>query len=173
MKPTSERCPATSKRTGERCGQFVPGGGVCRWHGGAARQVKAKREARIALQEQLASEDRRAPWEVLLDALHTADVLAKKAKDDITVLTPETLEALVTATNRAATLAKMGLDAGIDERRVNIAERQGELLAAGVTWLLAAIGRDDDKSRRAAGLMFQALHEGRIPGQLVAGEVTS
>lgn len=49
-KTTRRRCTATSKVTGERCGSTPPPGGtVCKWHGGAAPQVKAKVEERIAL----------------------------------------------------------------------------------------------------------------------------
>jgi hypothetical protein len=41
------RCSAKSKQTGERCKQRpVPGGTVCRFHGGAAPQVQAKAEER-------------------------------------------------------------------------------------------------------------------------------
>lgn len=45
--PLSERCTATSKRTGLRCQLTVIGGGTCFMHGGKAPQVAAKREARI------------------------------------------------------------------------------------------------------------------------------
>lgn len=45
--PLSERCTATSKRTGQRCQLTVIGGGVCFMHGGKAPQVAAKREERI------------------------------------------------------------------------------------------------------------------------------
>lgn len=42
------RCSARSKRTGQPCGQFVRlGHTVCKWHGGAAPQVKASAEARL------------------------------------------------------------------------------------------------------------------------------
>lgn len=48
--PVGERrCTATSKRTGQRCGQWsVVGGTVCRFHGGASPQVAAKAEQRVA-----------------------------------------------------------------------------------------------------------------------------
>lgn len=48
--PPERRCTATSRRTGKRCGQWaIPGGKVCRWHGGAAPQVQ--RTARLRLAE--------------------------------------------------------------------------------------------------------------------------
>lgn len=42
------RCTATSKRTGDRCQRApVPGGTVCKWHGGGAVQVKRKAAMRL------------------------------------------------------------------------------------------------------------------------------
>jgi hypothetical protein len=43
------RCSAKSKQTGERCKQRpIPGGTVCRFHGGAAPQVEAAADALVA-----------------------------------------------------------------------------------------------------------------------------
>ena len=48
--PLSQKCHAQSKRTGKQCGQWaIPGGRVCKWHGGAAPQVIAKAEARLEM----------------------------------------------------------------------------------------------------------------------------
>lgn len=42
------RCKATSKQTGKQCGRTpIPGGTVCRYHGGAAPQVKLKALQRL------------------------------------------------------------------------------------------------------------------------------
>jgi hypothetical protein len=47
--PMASNCTATAKSTGNRCLQpAIPGGTVCRYHGGAAPQVKAKAEERLA-----------------------------------------------------------------------------------------------------------------------------
>jgi hypothetical protein len=51
--PHRTRCGATNKQTGEPCGNWaIKGGTVCRYHGGAAPQVKAaaarRWEARLA-----------------------------------------------------------------------------------------------------------------------------
>ncbi|MCK9628495.1 MAG: hypothetical protein M0R37_07885 [Bacteroidales bacterium] len=49
----SQRCTAHSSRTGAPCKHYaIKGGTVCRTHGGAAPQVKAKAEERIALAAQ-------------------------------------------------------------------------------------------------------------------------
>lgn len=43
-----ESCAATSRTTGKRCTQPpIPGGTVCRYHGGAAPQVKRKAALRL------------------------------------------------------------------------------------------------------------------------------
>jgi uncharacterized protein YjbJ (UPF0337 family) len=43
-----DRCTATAKSTGERCKQpAIPGGEVCRFHGGAAEQVENKAQERL------------------------------------------------------------------------------------------------------------------------------
>lgn len=50
--PMAPRCTATSKQTGEQCRQRpVKGGAVCRFHGGAAPQVKAAAEQRDLAQK--------------------------------------------------------------------------------------------------------------------------
>lgn len=47
--PVTPRCIAKSKQTGAQCKQRPhPGATVCRFHGGAAPQVKAKAAARLA-----------------------------------------------------------------------------------------------------------------------------
>lgn len=44
----SQRCTATAKSTGERCKQpAIPGGDVCRFHGGNAEQVQKKAQERL------------------------------------------------------------------------------------------------------------------------------
>jgi hypothetical protein len=43
MTALSTRCSAISKHSGEQCKRkAIPGGPVCRYHGGNAKQVKAK-----------------------------------------------------------------------------------------------------------------------------------
>jgi len=47
---TRRQCAATSKRTGQRCGNRpIPGGTVCRFHGGATPVIKAAAARRLAL----------------------------------------------------------------------------------------------------------------------------
>ena len=43
-----QMCAAHSKQSGKPCARYaIPGGTVCRWHGGAAPQVMAKAEERL------------------------------------------------------------------------------------------------------------------------------
>lgn len=45
---TAEKCTATSKQTGKRCGAWpVPGSTVCGWHGGRAPQAQAAAVRRL------------------------------------------------------------------------------------------------------------------------------
>jgi len=47
---TRRQCTATAKQTGQRCGNRpIPGGTVCRFHGGATPVIKAAAERRLAL----------------------------------------------------------------------------------------------------------------------------
>lgn len=47
--PEHRRCAGHSSQTGEPCKKWpIAGSTVCRWHGGAAPQVKRKAEERIA-----------------------------------------------------------------------------------------------------------------------------
>lgn len=47
--PLKRRCKAKSKQSGKQCAQApIPGGEVCRFHGGAAPQVIAKARERLA-----------------------------------------------------------------------------------------------------------------------------
>jgi hypothetical protein len=49
-KAISIQCTALSKQTGNQCkAKAIPGGTVCRWHGGAASQVKEKAAVRAEL----------------------------------------------------------------------------------------------------------------------------
>ncbi len=45
----SQHCSARSKQKGKQCGHWaIPGGTVCRYHGGLAPQVEAKAKERLS-----------------------------------------------------------------------------------------------------------------------------
>lgn len=131
---TSERCTATSKRTGRRCGQLVPAGGpraVCKWHGGAAPQVEAQRQVRLALaevkQDLFAGRYEARHWtESLAAAAALADQQMQALRDKIELsgnLNATDMAALAEQTERTARLARLCQTAGLDEARAELDER--------------------------------------------------
>jgi hypothetical protein len=61
------QCKALSKQTGQRCKRkAIPGGEVCRWHGGAAGQVKVKAAIRAEVVNWGLGDSHVDPGEVLL-----------------------------------------------------------------------------------------------------------
>ncbi|MCO7238408.1 hypothetical protein [Aeromicrobium sp. CnD17-E] len=152
--PLGEQCPATSKRTGERCQLRVIGGGPCRWHGGNAPQVRAAREARIFAAEALAAE------RLEVGPVPDVGAVLELAMGDAHLIKERLMEQLVgegysnvaaqraasEAIDRASRTAKAYADAGVDERRarvaesqVRLAESQGQLLARVVQIVLAGL----------------------------------
>lgn len=66
-KAISVQCTAVSKQTGNQCKpKAIPGGTVCRWHDGAAGQVKAKAAVRAELISWRVADALDDPSEVLL-----------------------------------------------------------------------------------------------------------
>jgi hypothetical protein len=66
-KAISVMCTALSKQTGKPCKlKAIPGGTVCRFHGGAAKQVKAKAAVRAELITWGVADALDDPGEVLL-----------------------------------------------------------------------------------------------------------
>src|SRR4051794_24768943 len=66
-KAISVQCTAISKQTGKQCkAKAIPGGMVCRWHGGAAGQVKAKAAIRAEVLSWGLGDATVDPGEVLL-----------------------------------------------------------------------------------------------------------
>lgn len=167
MHSMTEQCPATSKRSGERCKRWVIGGGPCPIHGGKAPQVEAKRLERIELGEALARSPRRSPWEVLADVLHTADVVAQAARADVEGgnVTPQTVFLLTDAIERAGRWAKTALDAGVDERQTRVAEREGAILASVIR---AILGRLDLSPAQEAMVTIVVPQELRRAAELEA-----
>lgn len=150
----TEQCVAMSKRTRKRCGQLVPGGGVCTWHGGAASQVLKRREARVAVAEAgviFGDYGERDPSEVLLAAVADADAVLQRLKDRAALsehLTGTDVEALGDWLDRAHRMAKVALDARVQERQVRIAEATNRQMASEfrerLEAILVALGHDPD-----------------------------
>lgn len=176
--PLAEQCTATSKRSGERCLNHVVGGGPCRMHGGNAPQVKLRREARIltaeaALETPVTASD---AADVMTSAMNDAHAILQRLKVNIANgrLEAPDLAALGGAIDRAARVAKLVHDSGLEERRVQLSEHQGRLVAlviqrvfAEVSSQLEEILEDPFIRDRAMSVLARGTSE-MVPRQLRA-----
>ena len=130
-------------RDGSQCKRYaVIGATVCWRHGAGAPQVRAKAEERITLAEALAREDPRHPWDVMEDTLHIADVLMRQVLQEVKAkgaVSPQLLDKLISAIERANRLSKTVLDAGVAERRTRLAEGQAQQIHAFVSRVLSGL----------------------------------
>jgi hypothetical protein len=149
--PLAEQCTAKAKGTGQRCNRRVIGGGVCVMHG-ETRAGRAKRMERVALLEELARAPHRHPGAVLLDAVHTCDVLVQQAKTELAErgVTRKTVRALVDATIRAAALARSALNAEAEDRAARFGEHQVRAIDGALTKFLRRLNLAGDADARAA-----------------------
>ena len=168
-----EKCTATSKQKGKRCGNYpVPGGTVCHSHGGKAPQVQAKAKARaqqqavIGLLQNLGTPTEIDPGQALLDLIaakhgevlwlramvqsierekltwgtadHESGVGQQGPIDKITEKAAVNVwwEMLRKAEDQLASYSSQALRAGIEERRVRIAENQGNLIVGVIRRIL-------------------------------------
>lgn len=172
--PTTDRCPATAKQSGEPCkltagfGTDHLGFGLCRFHGGTS---KAAKKHAAGLQATWMVEIYGLPREVdphtaLIEELyrtagHVAWLGQKvgsfKEDSELTAAKgggqgglPEVTETVWLTMYRAervhlAKIAKSCIDVGIEERRVRLAEEQGALLARVINGILSDLGVADDE----------------------------
>ena len=167
----SQQCVATSKQTGKRCQrQLKDGVRVCRYHGGAAPAVKAaaqrrgqaERARRAVATFGLAVEV--APEVALLEEVHrTAGHVAWLAAlvagldraqlrqyDQVGLQRPSGwVELYQTERVHLVAVCKAALAAGVEERRVQLAERQGELVAELLTTAVRAAGMSREQEEAA------------------------
>lgn len=182
------RCTAHAKHSGERCKRTaIPGSTVCHYHGGKAPQVQAAALKRLALQEAeravvtygLPREVE--PQEALLEELHrTAGHVAWLA---FSVRELERREAYGPVggsqygfprqephvwirlyqeeRKHFAEVAKICIAAGIEERRVQLAEDQARELARVVTAILTDLGHDLSEERTREVVRLRLLEGGK------------
>jgi hypothetical protein len=75
------RCTATAKSTGERCKQkAIPGGDVCRYHGGNAEQVQEKAQERLDAMADAATKQLQDRLDDVFDRMDDADTNAEYVK---------------------------------------------------------------------------------------------
>lgn len=149
------QCTARSKQTGEQCKRLVRGGGVCRWHGGAAPQVERHREIRIVKYEahQEAAEQGFPPprdaAEALMSALSDSDAVVQKLKEMIGsgVFDPAQIEALGSWLDRVGRLSKLVIDSKLDERKVRRDEQTAKMIADAIRGVLAELELTPEQQR--------------------------
>jgi hypothetical protein len=153
---TSDRCTATAKSTGERCKRRPhPGADVCVKHGAGAKQVRAAAKRRLALGEAEKELSRLGvpievdPAEAMLQMvwLDYGQVVATTrwladSPDDLRQWDEVDRWAKAEQDeerDRLVRHAKMCRDAGVEEHRVRLIERQGEMLVTILRTLLASL----------------------------------
>jgi len=157
------QCTGTVKSTGARCKKSaIEGGTVCRFHGGAAPQVKAKAAVRAEVLSWNLGDAVDDPGDVLLRLVTQSRIRVERYAASIEAKITEgqkqygdgfTLEAILVGStyfegqktgeyirgliqleaqerDRLAGFASKAIAAGLAERQVRMAERQGEMLAA-------------------------------------------
>jgi len=157
------QCTGTVKSTGARCKKSaIEGGTVCRFHGGAAPQVKAKAAVRAEVLSWNLGGAGDDPGDVLLRLVTQSRIRVERYAASIEAKITEgqkqygdgfTLEAILVGStyfegqktgeyirgliqleaqerDRLAGFASKAIAAGLAERQVRMAERQGEMLAA-------------------------------------------
>ena len=142
------RCGRKCTTDGKPCTRFVIlGATVCYKHGGASPQVRAVAEKRVMLAEAIANLPRRHPFEVMVDALHAADVVAQHTQALLSEqpLTVELVERLLESIKMQAGMAKLALDAGVDPAQWTAQEVQrrfGDVVAEICREMARRLGHD-------------------------------
>lgn len=191
-----QQCGAKARSTGKPCTQPpAPGAKRCRFHGGAAPQVKAaakRRMAEHAAREAVSKLNLRRevdPHVALLEEVYRAAGVVAYLDEQVKTLREQDMvwgvtqsvekaagEFPGTDTTYAAELnvwvkwwqseraalakaAKMALDAGVEERRVQLAEQQGALLADVIRRVLGdpELGLSVEQQAKAAPLVARHL----------------
>jgi hypothetical protein len=175
------RCKATSKGTGERCrSRAVPGAEVCWKHGGAAKQVreagqKRKQRGEAERQVERLGVKRRdlAPDAALLEELQRSvgyvdlleAIVEREGEDGLTQwgMSGRTASAfwamLEDQRKHLVATAAACIKAGIEERRVQLAEQQGRLMAEVIRTIVTGLGHDlqDDAVQRVVRPALQLM----------------
>ena len=182
--PLSSQCTAMSKRSGNRCRRMVIGGGVCPMHGGAAKQVKAKREQRVLLAEAQAAAPAtvvmREPEEILVDALHdtNATLQAIKAELSAGLVNPILLQLAGDWIDRVGRLGKVIVDSDLTTKLHARLGWLAEDRAATVWGHLAAVVEASPLTAGQKVALWQArfdglraIADGRAPFRLSGDEL--
>ena len=142
----SMRCTARAKSTGRRCGRWaLVGLTVCDLHTGEDPRKQAAADRRDAFAQVMQWEDPDAPrplGEVMLEAVHNADVLQRSLRDVRLrvargeAVAGEELDRLVRMSQVAHALAETTVRAGVQVELVRQSRLSRELYDAAVTRVL-------------------------------------
>lgn len=179
----ARRCGAKNRR-GVPCGNprgfktSHPGTGRCTFHGGSSpfgKTAAAKEAAENALAKLALPDERLDPIQSLLEAMRVASWreagLRMMLQQRPALFGPDHLddgrEDVVSqmhdrALKRKAEIAKMAVDAGIDTRLVELAERQADVVIRALQAALDAAGVDPDVRAVAEAAAAEVL-EGAVP----------
>lgn len=181
---TRSKCTGTA-RTGKPCTRpAIDGGHVCRFHGGAAPQVKARAAVRADVMRWGLGDVHADPGEVLLRLVSQSAARAQRYADELETLvaeSPTLRDALVGEArgefgpvgeyvrglavleaqerDRCAGFAAKAIAAGLAERTVRIAERQGALIADVLRSVMGdpELGMSPEQRKVLPGLMRRHL----------------
>jgi len=171
------RCGRRRSTNGEPCSNYVVlGATVCRKHGGWSPQVREVAAKRVMLAEAIANLPRRHPSEVIADALHVTDVLARhtQAKLSQQELTLELLDAILDSVKTQAGMAKLALDSGIDPAQWTAQEvnrRFGDTVAEICREMARRLGHDPGSEETSAAFegALQRVVYGKGKGRKAIG----
>jgi len=160
------RCAGRSSRSGEQCRQWaLVGATVCVAHGARAPQVRAAADRRVGLAEAIAAAPRRSPQEILVDATHAADVLLGQAVAAAgEPMSVDQLDQVVSSIGRAAQLAKVALDAGLDEATLAAQTTDKIIFVLQVAGGAVGLDMSESKVRAAVGAALRDMDKLGLPG---------
>lgn len=160
------RCAGRSSRSGEQCRQWaLVGATVCVAHGARAPQVRAAAERRVSLAEELVKAPRRSPQQILVDATHAADVLLGRAVAAAAEpMSVDQLDQVVSSIGRAAQLAKVAMDAGLDEAGLAAQTTDKIIFVLQVAGGAVGLDMSESKVRAAVGAALRDMDKLGLPG---------
>jgi len=177
-KAIAVQCKAMSKQTGKRCkAKAIPGGEVCRWHGGAAKQVAAKAAVRAELLQWGLTDATIDPGEQLLRLVTQSAARAEMYARELKALvdeSPNLRDALVAEVwistehdtykageyirglakleaeerDRCASFAAKAVAAGLVKKQTELAQLQGEMLVKALQTVLNKINLTDEQKQQ-------------------------
>ena len=168
---TPERRACSARRSnGEPCRKPpIKGGTVCSTHGGQAPQVKAAAKRRVAAAQASLAVQRFGldqevdPADALLGEVARTAGMARwlgeqvAAMADLDVVPSPEFAAWQAERQHLARVSKAALDAGVEARRVALAEDQAERLAAAIMAVVTGLGLDEEQRAAAISIVRQQL----------------